>query len=358
MDLVRRALPQMTRPEKLLALRAGMKWANENGLTRIHAAGGHFESGDFEYLDLYDEMRKRGDLSVRMLIAYYLDPPAPRPQDLEAIQNARKKYSNEWLSADAVTLRLDGLVESRTAAMLEAYGDDSSLTGALFWEPDKFKSAVADLDKRGFQLFTDAVGDHSVRAALDAYENAQERNHKRDHRPRIEHIETISAADISRFGKLGVIASMQPLHSNPGANTLEVWAHNVGPDRASRAWAWKSISDAGGYLSFGSDWPAVTLNPWEGIQTAVTRQSADGKPEAGFLPEQRLTVAQAVDAYTLGAAFAGHREKTEGSLEVGKLADLIIVTQNIFDINPRKIASTKVVATMVGGRLVYQTNAK
>jgi hypothetical protein len=358
MDLVRRALPPMTRPEKLLALRAGMKWANENGLTRIHAAGGHFESGDFEYLDLYDEMRKRGDLSVRMLIAYYLDPPAPRPQDLEAIQNARKKYSNEWLSADAVTLRLDGLVESHTAAMLEAYGDDSSLTGALFWEPDKFKSAVADLDKRGFQLFTDAVGDYSVRAALDAYENAQERNHKRDHRPRIEHIETISAADISRFGKLGVIASMQPLHSNPGANTLEVWAHNVGPDRASRAWAWKSISDAGGYLAFGSDWPAVTLNPWEGIQTAVTRQSADGKPEAGFLPEQRLTVAQAVDAYTLGAAFAGRREKTEGSLEVGKLADLIIVTQNIFDINPRKIASTKVVATMVGGRLVYQTNAK
>jgi predicted amidohydrolase YtcJ len=358
MDLVRRALPQMTRPEKLLALRAGMKWANENGLTRIHAAGGHFESGDFEYLDLYDEMRKRGDLSVRMLIAYYLDPPAPRPQDLEAIQNARKKYSNEWLSADAVTLRLDGLVESHTAAMLEAYGDDSSLTGALFWEPDKFKSAVADLDKRGFQLFTDAVGDYSVRAALDAYENAQERNHKRDHRPRIEHIETISAADISRFGKLGVIASMQPLHSNPGANTLEVWAHNVGPDRASRAWAWKSISDAGGYLAFGSDWPAATLNPWEGIQTAVTRQSADGKPEAGFLPEQRLTVAQAVDAYTLGAAFAGRREKTEGSLEVGKLADLIIVTQNIFDINPRKIASTKVVATMVGGRLVYQTNAK
>lgn len=358
MDLVRRALPPMTRPEKLLALRAGMKWANENGLTRIHAAGGHFESGDFEYLDLYDEMRKRGDLSVRMLIAYYLDPPAPRPQDLEAIQNARKKYSNEWLSADAVTLRLDGLVESHTAAMLEAYSDDSSLTGAPFWEPDKFKSAVADLDKRGFQLFTDAVGDYSVRAALDAYENAQERNHKRDHRPRIEHIETISAADIARFGKLGVIASMQPLHSNPGANTLEVWAHNVGPDRASRAWAWKSISDAGGYFAFGSDWPAVTLNPWEGIQTAVTRQSADGKSEASFLSEQRLTVAQAVDAYTLGAAFAGRREKTEGSLEVGKLADLIIVSQNIFDINPRKIASTKVVATMVGGRLVYQTNAK
>jgi len=358
MDLVRRALPPMTRPEKLLALRAGMKWANENGLTRIHTAGGHFESGDFEYLDLYDEMRKRGDLSVRMLIAYYLDPPAPRSQDLDAIQNAKKKYSNEWLSADAVTLRLDGLVESHTAAMLEAYSDDSSLTGALFWEPDKFKSAVADLDKRGFQLFTDAVGDYSVRAALDAYENAQERNHKRDHRLRIEHIETISAADIPRFGKLGVIASMQPLHSNPGANNLEVWAHDVGPGRASRAWAWKSISDRGGYLAFGSDWPAVTLNPWEGIQTAVTRQSAEGTPEAGFLPEQRLTVAQAVDAYTLGAAFAGRREKTEGSLEVGKLADLIIVSQNIFDINPRKIASTKVVATMVGGRLVYQTNAK
>jgi predicted amidohydrolase YtcJ len=357
-DLISQVRPPMTRAEKLLALRAGMKWANENGLTRVHAAGGHFESGDFEDLDLYDEMHRRGDLSLRVQIAYFLDPPALRPQDLDAIENARKKYANDWISASVVKLRLDGVVESHTAAMLEPYSDDPSIKGALFWEPDKYKTAVAELDKRGFQLFTHAIGDYAVRTALDAYENAEERNHKRDHRPRIEHIETVAATDIPRFGKLGVIASMQPLHSYPDADTLEVWAHNVGPERASRAWAWKSIADAGGHLAFGSDWPVVTLNPWEGIQTAVTRQTADGKPEGGFLPEQRLTVAQAVDGYTLGGAFAGRHEKMEGSLEADKLADLIIVSQNIFDINPRKIGTTKVIATIVGGRLVYQADTK
>jgi predicted amidohydrolase YtcJ len=217
---------------------------------------------------------------------------------------------------------------------------------------------VAELDKRGFQLFTHAIGDLAVRTALDAYENAATRNHKRDHRPRIEHIETIAASDIPRFGKLGVIASMQPLHSYPAADVLDVWVHNVGQERASRAWVWKSISDAGGHFCFGSDWPVVTLNPWEGIQTAVTRQTADGKPEAGFVPEQRLTVAQAIDGYTLGAAFAGRHEKTEGSLEVGKFADLIIVSQNIFDIKPNRIDATKVLTTIVGGRVVYQADAK
>jgi len=357
-DMIDRVRPPMSRVEKLLALRAGMKWANQNGLTRIHAAGGHFLSGDFEDLDLYDEMRKRGDLSVRVQIAYFLDPPALRPQDIETMENARKKYSNDWLSASTVKFRLDGVVESHTAAMLKPYSDDPALKGALFWEPEKYKAAVAEIDKRGFQMFTHAIGDYAVRTALDAYEDAETRNHKRDHRPRIEHIETIAASDISRFGKLGVIASMQPLHSYPDADTLEVWVHNVGPERASRAWAWKSISDAGGHICFGSDWPVVTLNPWEGIQTAVTRQTADGKPEAGFVPEQRLTVAQAIDGYTSGAAFCGRHEKTEGSLETGKFADLIILSQNIFDIDAHKIGATKVVTTIVGGRLVYQADAQ
>jgi predicted amidohydrolase YtcJ len=357
-DMIDRVRPPMTRAEKLLALRAGMKWANQNGLTRIHAAGGHFLSGDFEDLDLYGEMRKRGDLSLRAEIAYFLDPPALRPEDIEAMERARKKYSNDWLSAGVVKLRLDGVIESHTAAMLEPYTDDPAVKGTLFWEPEKYKAAVAEIDKRGFQMFTHAIGDYAVRTALDAYENAGMRNHTRDRRPRIEHLETIAPSDVPRFGKLGVIASMQPLHSYPDADTLDVWVHNVGPERASRAWVWKSISDAGGHICFGSDWPVVTLNPWEGIQTAVTRQTADGKPAAGFVPEQRLTVAQAIDGYTSGAAFCGRREKTEGSLEVGKLADLIILSQNIFDIDPHKIGSTRVVTTIVGGRIVYQADAK
>src|SRR5437899_2390148 len=352
-NLVAKIIPKPSRAEKLLALRAGMKWANQHGITRVHSAG-----QDFEALDLFDEMRRRGDLTLRMYIAYFLNPPELRPQDLDAIENARKKFHDDWIDAGAVKFMVDGVIESHTAAMLEPYSDDPSLKGKPFWEPANYNAAVAEVDKRGFQLFTHAIGDYGVRMASDGYENAGQHNHKRDRRSRIEHIETVAAADIPRFGKLGVIASMQPLHSYPHADTLDGWARNAGPDRASRAWAWNSTADAGGHLAFGSDWPVVTLDPWQGVQTAVTRQTLEGKPEGGFVPEQRLTVAQAIDGYTLGAAFAGRREKKEGSLEIGKLADLIILSQNIFDIDPHKIAATKVVTTIVGGRLVFQADTK
>jgi predicted amidohydrolase YtcJ len=352
-SLVAKVIPKATRAEKLAALRAGIKWANEHGLTRVHSAG-----GDFEELDLYDELRRRGELNVRFYIAYFLDPPELRQQDRDAIEAARKKYHDEWLDTNAVKFMLDGVVESHTAAMLEPYSDDPSTKGRLFWDPAKYKSAVAELDRRGLQLFTHAIGDYGIRSALDAYENAQNVNHIKDQRPRIEHIEAVAAADVPRFGKLAVIASMQPLHSYPDADTLEVWARNIGPDRASRAWVWKSIADGGGKLAFGSDWPVVTLNPWEGTQTAVTRQTSEGKPESGFVPSERLSVAEAVTAYTLGAAFAGRREKTEGSLESGKAADLIIVSQNIFEIDAHQIDKTEVLTTIVGGRVVYQAPNK
>ena len=351
--IVFKVVPKSTRAEKLAALRAGIRLANENGLTRVHSAG-----GDFEELDLFNELRGKGELSLRFYIAYFLDPPELRKKDLDAVEAARKKYHDDWIDTDVVKLMIDGVIESHTAAMLDPYSDDPSTKGKPFWETDKYKTAVAELDKRGFQLFTHAIGEAGVRTSLDAYENATAVNHDTDRRPRIEHIETVSIADIPRFGKLGVIASMQPLHSYPDADTLDVWARNAGPDRASRAWSWKSIADAGGKLAFGSDWPVVTLNPWEGVQTAVTRQTREGKPEGGFVPSQRLTVAQAVDGYTLGAAFAGRREKTEGSLEIGKAADLIVVSQNIFEVDPHKIADTKVVDTIVGGRVVFQAEPK
>jgi predicted amidohydrolase YtcJ len=351
--LVGKLVPKLTRAEKLSALRAGIYWANENGLTRVHSAG-----GDFEEFDLYDELRRHGDLTLRMYIAYFLNPPELLPKDLAAIEDARKKYTGDWLSGGVVKMMIDGVVESHTAAMLEPYSDDPSTKGKLFWDPDKYKAAVAELDKRGLQLFTHAIGDYAVRTALDAYENAENVNHTRDRRPRIEHIETVTATDIPRFGKLGVIASMQPLHAYPDEDTLRVWAGNNGPDRASRAWVWNSIAKAGGRLAFGSDWNVVTLNPWEGLQMAVTRQTTEGKPDGGWLPQERVTLPQAVEAYTLGAAYAGRREKTEGSIEPGKLADLIIVSQDIFEVDPHAIAKTKVVKTIVGGRVVYQADAK
>ena len=351
--LVGKVVPKLTQVEKLNALRAGMKWANQNGITRVHSAG-----GDFEELDLFNELRQEGQLSVRFYIAYFLNPPELRPQDLDAIEQARKTFHDDWINTNAVKFMLDGVVESHTAAFLEPYSDDPSTKGALFWDPEKYKAAVAELDKRGLQLFTHAIGDYAIRAALDGYEFAKTQNHTRDRRPRVEHIEDISAADIPRFGKLGVIASMQPLHAYPDADTLDVWAKAIGPERAARAWVWKSIAEGGGRYCFGSDWPVVTLNPWEGVQTAVTRQTSEGKPVGGFVPSQRLSVAQVVNGFTLGAAYAGHREKTEGSIEPGKAADLIIVSKNIFEIDPHRIGDTKVTTTIVGGKIVYEADSQ
>lgn len=348
-NLVDNVVPKPTRGEKLAALRAGIRWANQNGLTRVHSAG-----GDFEEFEVYDELLRHGDLTVRFYVAYFQDPPELRPQDISAIEDARKKYTGDWLSAGAVKFMIDGVVESHTAAMLQPYSDDSSFQGKLFWDTERYKAAVAELDKRGLQIFTHAIGDSGVRTVLDAYQNMENVNHTSGKRPRIEHIETISTQDIPRFGKLGAIASMQPLHSYPDQNTLTVWARNAGPDRASRAWVWKSIADDGGQFAFGSDWPVVTLNPFEGIQTAVTRQTADGLPKEGFVPSQRISVADSIRGYTLGAAYAGFREKTEGSIEAGKLADMIILSQNLFGVEPHSINKTKVLTTIAGGRVVFQ----
>ena len=152
-----------------------------------------------------------------------------------------------------------------------------------------------------------------------------------------------------------MIASFQPLHSYPDEDTLSIWARNAGPDRAQRAWVWNSIEKQGGRLAFGSDWPVVTLNPWPGVQTAVTRQTKDGKPTAGFVPQQRLSVEDAIRGYTIGAAVGGRREETEGSLQPGKLADLIILSEDLFKMKPSDISNEEVLATMVGGKVVYES---
>jgi predicted amidohydrolase YtcJ len=349
-DLVAAKVPQPTPAERLDALRKGIHEANKVGLVRVHSVG-----GDFEYLDLYDELRKKGELTLRFYISYFLDPPGLTPDSTALIESARKQYNDDWISGGAVKTMLDGVVEAHTAAMLEPYSDDPALRGKLFWDPDKYKATIADLDARGFQIFTHAIGDKAVRLALDAYQNAAKLNQTRDARPRIEHIETISAEDIDRFGKLGVIASMQPLHAYPDEDTLDIWARNVGPERAKRAWVWHSIEGHDGALAFGSDWPVVTLNPWRGVQTALTRQTDEGQPEYGFVPRQRLGLDDTLRAYTLGAAFAGRREKTEGSIEAGKLADLIVIDRNLFMIEPTEIGKTEVLLTMVGGKVVYQS---
>jgi predicted amidohydrolase YtcJ len=356
-DLVVRVIPQPTRQQRIAALGAGIALANRVGLTRVIACADNTPLvSDYLFLDLFDQLRRQGQLTLRLYVSSYFDPAGDSTAELREAELLLRRYptSDDWIEAGAAKMFLDGVLEAHTAAMLAPYSDEPSQTGSLWWDPPKFKQIVQELDRRGIQVFTHAIGDRAVRLALDAYEQAEEINHTHDLRHRIEHIETISAQDIPRFGALGVIASMQPLHAYPDSDTLGPWLSAAGQERATRAWAWQSIARSGGHLAFGSDWPVVTLNPWEGIQNAVTRQTRDGKPEGGWVPEQRITLAEAIAGYTLGAAYSGHREKQEGSIEVGKLADLILVSQNLFEIDPHKIADTQVLLTIVGGKTVYQ----
>jgi predicted amidohydrolase YtcJ len=348
-DLVEKIIPKPTRQEQLNLLAQAVRYASSLGLTRVHSCG-----GDEENIDLFDELRQKGQLTVRFYMAPFVIPPSVTPDFIAMLERNRRKYHDDWLDAGAVKFLLDGVIEAHTAAMLAPYANDPTNSGQLYFEPDKYKQGVMELDRLGFQIFTHAIGDRAIRLALDAYEAANKANGHPDARDRIEHIEDPSPQDIPRFGKLGVIASMQPLHETPNDNILNVWAVNVGPDRAQHAWPWHDILAGGAHLAFGSDWPVVTLNPWEGVQILLTRETPEGTPAGGWLPNERLTLAQALEGYTMGGAIAGRKEKTEGSIETGKLADLILVSQNLFTIAPNQIGKTKALMTMVGGKIVYQ----
>jgi len=355
--VVRRAIPEPSREAKLQAMRAGMKHANQFGVVRVHVPGSVYaHQDDLLSFDLLDDLRRSGELTLRFYLAYRLDPPEMSDRQQAEILQMRDRYHDDWIAAGAAKFFLDGVIETHTAAMLAPYSNAPSLSGDLLWDAEKYRRLVAELDEHGIQVFTHAIGDRAIRVALDAYEAAAKKNGTKDARHRIEHIEDASAVDIPRFGRLGVIASMQPLHAYPDEDALKSWQPSVGAERAQRAWAWHGIQAAGGVLAFGSDWPIVTLSPWPGLQNAVTRETTEGQPKGGWIPAQRISLAEAIKGYTLNAAFAGHREKTEGSLEPGKLADMIVVSQDVFKVDPLKIGETRVLLTMVGGHVVYRSD--
>jgi predicted amidohydrolase YtcJ len=272
------------------------------------------------------------------------------------------------LDAGILKTFVDGVIEARTASMLAPYEDDTS-AGLPAFEPDHLDAMTAEADRRGWQVEAHAIGDRGVRLALDAFERATAANgpwrgdpHGRgaaagahDRRHRVEHIETIDPSDIGRFGGLGVIASMQPYHGDPSPNQITVWAGNIGPERASRAWAWRSIRDAGGTLAFGSDWPVVPFDPFIALNNAVNRQTRDGEPADGWLPSQRLTVAEALEAYTLGGAIAAHAEHRRGRIVPGHDADVIVLDRDLLAAGPSAIIGTTVRLTVLGGRIVHRS---
>jgi hypothetical protein len=347
-EIVRRVVPQPSREEKLRALRAGLQQANRHGLTSALNA-----SGSLEEMELYTALRGEGGLTVRMTTALMMEPRLGE-KTLAMYEEGRRRFHDEWVRGGVIKAFMDGVAESHTAAMLEPYSDDPKLSGSLNYTPEQFRDNVLELDRRHFQVVTHAIGDRAIRTALDAYQAAEQINGPRDRRFRIEHIETINPEDIPRFGRLGVIASMQPYHCYPEPNLFNVWARNIGVARLPYSFAWHDLAAAGARLAFGSDWPVVSLDPFIGIQNAVTRQDQDGQPPEGFVSAQKVTLDQALAAYTRDGAFAEFEENQKGTLEPGKLADMIVLSQDLFAVRPLEIGKTRVVLTIVGGKIVYR----
>jgi predicted amidohydrolase YtcJ len=354
-QLVEKFIPTLTHGQQLDLLAKAFRYFNSLGLTSLTSCG-----GDVENIDLFVELRKRGQLTARFYGAPIENPPGTAPQFAQFmnwVAGLHEKYHDDWIDVGAVKFFADGVIESHTAAMLQPYAN-ASTSGHLNFDPAVYTRDVVEVNRLGFQVFTHAIGDRGIQMALDAYEKSEKANGNRDLRDSVEHIEDPSAAEIPRFGKLGVVASMQPLHETPNYDVLHVWAVNVGPERAERAWPWHDILAGGAHLAAGSDWPVVTPNPWQGIQEFLTRETPEGTPRDGWHPNERITLPAAIKAYTLDSAYRDRRENILGSIEVGKLADMIIISQNLFKVAPMQIGNTKVLTTIVGGKVVYHAAGK
>jgi predicted amidohydrolase YtcJ len=345
---VTRNLPERTAEMDIAALRAGMRVAASHGIASVQEAG-----DGLHQLQLYDALRGRDQLTMRVRLAFDMVPGLDAGQwerrlnEYEEVSRARA--NDAWISTGILKAFADGVVESRTASMLEPY-QGSSERGAPLWAIDELAQAVRAADARGWQVQVHAIGDAAIRQALDAFAGCEA-----GRRHRVEHIEAPAASDIARFAQLGVIASMQPQHAEPVKNLLEIWAPNLGPERAARGWPWASIQRSGARLAFGTDWPVVPLDPAASLHVAVNRQTQRGDPPGGWLPNERLRLADAVAAWTSGGAYAEHAERRKGSLGVGMLADIAVLDRDLATTPAAEIASIEVEATVVSGRLVFET---
>jgi predicted amidohydrolase YtcJ len=304
-----------------------------------------------EVVPLYAQLEKEGRLPQRLQVALF-HRRGSSDAVIDQFAEMRKQYNDDMFRVAAVKLYIDDVIEPHTAAMLEPYADRPDTRGVLDYPVKEFNDVVAKLDKRGFQIFTHATGDRGIRTALDAYEYARKVNGPRDSRHEIVHDECLSEQDIPRFKALGVTACMQPRHCAP--DITGQWAKAVGPRRWKYAWAFRSLRDAGATLAFASDWNVAEMEPEIGIYTALTRKGLDGKPEGGWIPEQTIDIETAVKGYTINGAWANFVEGNRGSLVAGKYADLVLLSGDMFTMEPDKIKDVNVVWTVVGGKEEYR----
>lgn len=348
--LVSAKVPVPSPIERNQALLRGLRLLSAAGITSVEDAG--LLSGDpAADLALLDGLRREGKLSVRVAAAVRVRPET-RLEDVALAKRLAGRYADPWLRVLGVKLFVDGVVEAKTAAMLEPYVGGG--TGLPNWTPEGLKDVVVAADTEGLQVVLHAIGDRGVRMALDAHEAALRANGRLDRRGRIEHIENLDPADIVRFKPLAVIASMQPLHAEPTPNLLGVWAPNVGPEREARGFSWASLESAGARLVFGSDWPVVTPDVLQALYCAVTRKTREGTPAAGWHPDQAVGIESALRHYTIDGAFASFEQGDKGSLAVGKRADLVVLSENILAGPPELLLKTRVDLTVVDGKIVFE----
>jgi predicted amidohydrolase YtcJ len=275
---------------------------------------------------------------------------------LEALAKTgvRAAFGSDRLRIGGLKGFADGSLGSSTAFFFEPYNDTPDTRGLLFDQmlPEgTMLKRVEAADKLGLQIMIHAIGDEANLRILDIYRQAAEQNEPRDRRFRIEHAQHLRPSEIARFGTQKVIASMQPYHEADDGRWCD---KRIGPERSKGTYAFRSLLNAGAVLAFGSDWTVAPLNPLEGIKAAVTRQTLDGKHPNGWNPEQKLTVDEAVRAFTVGSAYAEFAEKVKGSITPGKLADLVLLDRDIYQINPAEIDEARVLVTVMDGQVVWE----
>ncbi len=347
-DLVGRLLPPHSTKELEAGLRKALRTANGFGLTSLQEA-----SASEEELQAYAAADAAGTLTARVCASIYVDPDKGLSEVARA-KALRGRFRGKRLRADSVKIFADGVLETRTAAVLEPYigfGDDR---GKANLTPETFKALATALDKDGFQIHVHAIGDRGIRDTLDALEAAEKANGRRDARHHIAHIELIEPPDIPRFRQLGVVANFQPLWANGDKYITEMTEPTLGPERSRWIYPIASVIAAGGVTAFGSDWSVSSMNPLDGIEVAVTHREPSKGPGPAWLPQEQIALPEAIAGYTIRGAYLDFTEKETGSIEVGKAADLIVVDKNLFEIPPSKIHEAKVLWTLLEGKEVYR----
>lgn len=347
MSLVSRLIPEPAGDEIAEGIRAALAEARAVGVTGVIDMDGSSTATRRRLFRLYQQMHRAGTLTLRVDLRWPLaEWKALADMGLEA------GFGNEYVRIGGLKGFVDGSLGSSTAKMFDSYVNEPGSTGVWVTPPGKLREYVLAADQAGLNVAVHAIGDQANAELLDVYAEVIKSNGPRDRRFRIEHAQHLRPVDYKRFKELGVIASMQPYHIVDDGR----WAEGrIGAKRCESSYACRSLLDAGARLAFGSDWSVAPLSPILGIDGAVSRRTLDGKHPKGWFAEQKISVTEALEAYTLGSAYAAGREKDLGSLEVGKLADLVVLSRDVLAEKERDgIASIEVLLTVVGGKVVYE----